>query len=383
MRVVFPFSVIFVSILTLFLLVRSEPSYQAVNLPPVASSTQPSATPVPSPIVASSTSTTTLVASTTPKNSVSKPKIKPALSSPSATSTPAQIERVEPPYLTSPTSLESIDATARAALVNILCMPKGGSLRPISGSGVIIDSRGVILTNAHVAQYVLLSESPQINLSCLIKSGSPATYRWQANVLYIPSIWINDHYSEINADHVVGTGEHDYALLLITGDSQGNPVNAPLPYVPIDTRANAAFQNDGVLGAGYPAELVGGIATQQGLYAVTSVSAIKQLLTFNTSTVDVYSIGGVIEAQGGSSGGPVINAWNYVVGIITTTSEGATTADRDLHALSANYMDRDIFTQSGHTFSDILKGNLKQMAEDFSRETAPNLIQKYIDYLSH
>jgi S1-C subfamily serine protease len=261
-------------------------------------------------------------------------------------------------------------------------MPEGGTLRPISGSGVIIDPRGVILTNAHVAQYVLLSENPRVNLICTVRTGSPASPRWKAGVLYIPSIWINSHYQEINAENVMGTGEHDYALLSITSDVQGNPVSGPLPYLPIETRESATNAGDTVLGAGYPAEFVGGIVAQQGLYADTSVTTIKQLLTFETGSIDVYSIGGVIEAQGGSSGGPVVNAWGYVVGIITTTSEAATTAERDLHVLSLNYIDRDIAVQTGQTIEEMLDENVSQATVDFTKNTAPDLVQKYIDYLS-
>lgn len=199
----------------------------------------------------------------------------------------------------------------------------------------------------------------------------------------MPPIWVDEHYKDINVDNAVGTGEHDYALLLITGDTQGNPITGALSYLPIDTREDVVNDNDRILGAGYPAEFVGGIVAQQDLYAVTSVSTVGQLFTFNTSTVDVFSIGGVIEAQGGSSGGPVVNAWGYVVGIITTTSEGATTAERDLHAVSLNYIDRDILVQTGRSFANILSDNPVQLSSDFSRETAPNLIQKYVNYLSH
>src|SRR6185503_1773470 len=125
------------------------------------------------------------------------------------------------------------------------------------------------------------------------------------------------------------------------------PLNTPLPYLPLETRENVAFEGDLILVAGYPVEFVGGIAAQQNLYAVTSISTIRQLLTFETGTVDVLSVGGVIGAQSGASGGPVVNLWRKVVGLISTTSEGATTAERDLHALSLNYIDRDIAMQSG------------------------------------
>src|SRR3989344_9558890 len=63
---------------------------------------------------------------------------------PSAPTTPVTL----PP----PTkSQEQINIETRAALVNILCTSRTG-INGISGSGIIVDSRGVILTNAHVGQ---------------------------------------------------------------------------------------------------------------------------------------------------------------------------------------------------------------------------------------
>src|SRR3989344_252919 len=59
------------------------------------------------------------------------------------------------------TSALALNEQVRAAVVNILCITgSGGPLNSISGSGVIIDPRGIILTNAHVAQYFLLKNYP-------------------------------------------------------------------------------------------------------------------------------------------------------------------------------------------------------------------------------
>lgn len=337
-----------------------------------------------STISAASSST---VVDTTPKKPetlkpAKKPIATPVNTEPVTTiATTSEASKAPSSYSTEPESFDEIAVRTRAALVNILCMPQSGSLKPISGSGVLISPAGVVLTNAHVAQYVLLSEDRRIDLSCVIKTGSPAKAQWRAAVLYIPPVWVNTHYTELNQDRVSGTGEHDYALLKITGDMQGNPVNEPLPYLPIETRENVAFESDPVLVAGYPAELVGGILTQQGLYAALSPSTIKKLMTFGTGSVDVLSVGGVLVAQGGASGGPVVNAWRHVVSIIVTTSEGATTAERDLHSLNLNYIARDFTIQTGQTLESLLNSDLTYELNVFTRNTAPGLIRKYIDFL--
>ncbi len=331
--------------------------------------------------------TTSLQASTTTKQTVTpktslKPVIKPQRPD-TAAATTSQASRVEAPYSTPPEDFENVSVATRGALVNILCMPQGGTLRPISGSGVIIDPRGVILTNAHVAQYVLLSQSSKVDLNCEIRSGSPAAPMWKAEVLYIPSVWVNKYASDINQGHVAGTGEHDYALLRIISTISGAPVSETLPYLPIETRENVAFQGDPVLVSGYPAEFVGGINAQYGLYPALSVSTIKQLLTFETGSIDVFSLGGIIVAQGGSSGGPIVNSWHRVVGIVTTTSEGATTADRDLHATTLAYIDHDFRVQSGRSLYELFQENIAEEAHAFMVNSGNDLTVKYLKLLSH
>jgi S1-C subfamily serine protease len=327
------------------------------------------------------TATSSPATSTAQKASVTKKPSQKAISP--ATSTPAnEIARVQNPYSTPPESFDEINAAARAALVNILCEPQSGSLEPISGSGVIIDPRGIILTNAHVAQYVLLSESPQVDLSCVIRTGSPAHTQWEAAVLYIPPVWVSQHASEILDQHPTGTGEHDYALLYIVGSAGASPVPTQFPYVPIDTREAIGFPGDQVLVASYPAEFIGGIAAQYDLYAASSVTTIKQLLTFAAGTPDVLSLGGIIEAQSGSSGGAVLNAWGRLIGLVATTSSGTTTADRDLRAVSLSYVNADLAAQSGQDLNTILQGDPASETQAFSSTIAPGLVNLYVARLS-
>jgi len=295
-----------------------------------------------------------------------------------------QAVRIENPYNTAPLPFETINLNARAALVNIFCTPHGGSLSPISGSGVVIDPRGIILTNAHVAQYVLLSESSRVNLTCSARTGAPAAPSYQVSVLYLPEAWVDDHAKDIVTLHPTGTGEHDWALLRASGPLPSGTVPFPtlFPYISFDTRAGIAFMDDQVLAAAYPAEFVGGIIAQMGLYPVSSISKIDQLLTFSSSTIDLISIGSVVEAQSGSSGGPVVNQWGKLVGIITTTSEGATTGQRNLRAITLNYIDRDTTDQTGLTLSQFLQRDPLEEQYWFDTTTAPRLIDQYIRYLT-
>ncbi len=277
----------------------------------------------------------------------------------------SSVVRIQAPYPFPPLPFLTVNEQTRAALVNIYCSTDGGILQSTSGSGVIIDPRGIILTNAHVAQYVLLSEDGRINLSCTIRSGAPARPTWKAEVIYIPPVWVQEHAPEITKTDPLGVGKHDYALLRITGTLDQSTRLPDFPHLPIDTREAIGFPRDSVLTASYPAEFVGAASTNFGLNPASSLTTIKELLTFVGDTVDLISLGGVAEAQSGSSGGAVVNEWGYLVGIITTTSDGATTADRELRALTLSYINREILNGTGMNLEALLVGGPAKMSLDF------------------
>lgn len=334
-------------------------------------------------VVLSTTGATTSVATSTAPKTVKKvpsTTVKTAVKKELAAD---QAIRIQSPYHFPPESFAAVNESARAALVNILCMPLNGSLRPVSGSGVVIDPRGVILTNAHVAQYVLLSQSSRIDLSCTIRTGSPVIVRWVPKILYIPPVWVKAHAEEITDQRPLGTGEHDYALLLVARSVDGSPLPSTFPSLPFDTREAIGFQGDSVLAASYPAEFVGSLTAQFNFYSASSVTTIQQLLTFGKGTVDLISLGGIIEAQSGSSGGAVVNAWGRLIGIIATTSEGDTTALRDLRAITMSYISRDLAAQTQFDLPTILGGDVFAEADDFNTHIAADLIQIFIEKLTH
>src|SRR3989344_433294 len=154
---------------------------------------------------------------TPPLQTVPKSTPPPAKTIPS--SLPPQTPKVTLPEA-SPAPLGlGVSASSTTELigtvVNILCLADTNSkLNSTTGSGVIIDKKGVILTNAHIAQYFLLPRE----VACVIRTGSPARATYRAELIYLPPKWIEKNYTNITLEEPTGTGEDDYALLQITGN---------------------------------------------------------------------------------------------------------------------------------------------------------------------
>ncbi|HEY4519691.1 MAG TPA: serine protease [Candidatus Paceibacterota bacterium] len=275
-----------------------------------------------------------------------------------------EVARIQNPYGVPPRSFEIINAEARASLVNIFCQPFG-SLSPITASGFFIDPRGIILTNAHVAQYVLLADSKKVDLRCFIRTGAPAQERWTPHILYIPPVWVREHAHELKDAHVLGTGEHDYGFLYVGESVDGSVIPQSFPFLLPDVRTAIGFTGDSVLAASYPAGFLGGMSASMNLYPASAITTIQSLMTFLSGSPDIFTIGGTVTAQSGSSGGVVANAWGRAIGLITTMSEGKTTSERTLRALTLSYIDADLVAQTGGTLADFLAGNHYQTATSF------------------
>jgi S1-C subfamily serine protease len=274
-----------------------------------------------------------------------------------------QKSRLSVLYESPPVPLEQIYSRARDALVNITCR-SGASSSPISGSGVIIDSDGIVLTNAHVAQYVLLSMHPNIQLTCTVRAGSPARDIGGADMLYIPSQWIEEHARDIQNPRPLGTGERDYAFIAIRPE---NPQN--FPFLPVDVRENIAITGDSVLLAAYPAELTTH-NTVENLAVSSSLATVIKVLTFGSSSVDLISLRGVTVAQSGASGGAVVNEWGQLVGLISTKSAGETSVERDLRAITTSYINRSLSSDLGVGLHAFLNQDVSRETEAYGKTAA-------------
>lgn len=240
-----------------------------------------------------------------------------------------------------------------AATVNLYCrITAGKTIMTMSGSGVFIDTRGVILTNAHVAQFFLLPEdSGRATADCAVRTGTPAVTTYKAAVLYISPQWLFDNVEKMSEDVQRGTGENDFALLYIT-EAKTGAATEPFPAVSFTT-TDALSVHDEVTVAGYPSENVPLSDVRKGLAQVAATSTITNIRDFMWNAQDVLTIAASALGAQGVSGGPVVDTDSTLIGIATAKS------DRVLRAISLPYIDRSIYRDTGISLRTLLSGNFQ------------------------
>ena len=312
------------------------------------------------------------------KKSVSQ--LKPAAPAPTA-SIQLQIPTITEVPAEPPTDFETINKQVQKAVVNILCTTGGNTLSPVSGTGIIVSSEGVILTNAHVAEYFLLRDFHQKDfVQCIIRTDSPAYPRYYAELVYISPTWIENNKTILKEANPTGTGENDFAFLRITSAVDGSPLSK-FDYVPLNLR-EIIDKGDNVVLVSYPAGFLGGITIQQNLNIVSAITTVQDFFTFNLNTIDIISVGGTVVSQKGASGGAVVDKYSSVLGIITTSSDGATTADRRLHAFTSAYIDRAFQSETGISLTQLLSKDVSGFAKKFQNSIAPVLTKIITDELT-
>ncbi len=290
-----------------------------------------------------------------------------------------------PPPAVAYNSPEVVNTQIRESLVNILCTTQtGGSMQSISGSGVLISSKGIVLTNAHVGQFFLLKDyAGPHSINCVIRTGSPAMAQYSATLLYLPPAWVTTNAKEIKSAAAVGTGEDDYAFLLITGRLDGTSLPAKFPNALL--ALDVPEVGDPVVLASYPAQFLGASSIQMNLYTSSAVSTVQKLYTFaaENGPIDVVSLGSSIVAQSGSSGGAAARLTDGALyGIITTATEGTTTDTRELRAITLAHIDRSLTKYGkGGLVPFLTSGNTTEKADDFNTNVAPGLTKQLTDAL--
>ncbi len=297
-----------------------------------------------------------------PKKAVPRPPLKATEGTAPSVVTSVPIPA---PIALTPSGSAELDASAsalRSALVNIICYaPAGSSLRSISGSGVIVDSKGIILTNAHIAQNFLLADR---NVSCTIRAGSPAVDKYKASLIYIPSAWVNANAKILTESNPSGTGEYDFAFLAVSKSITRDELPSSFPSIPLATSPS----NIGtpVVIASYGAQFLESSQIQSSLFPTIVFGSVKDVFTFATNTIDVLALGGSAAAQEGSSGGGVSNINSELVGTITTSTTKGTTDTRKLDAITASYIRAEYASETGSALDLLLAEPTATAISDFA-----------------
>jgi S1-C subfamily serine protease len=325
----------------------------------------------------STSTTTTIVEKATSTQATTQKKVSPPVTSKKIVAKVPPIVTPTQPTLTQAqlsSLFDQINSLTRNTLVNIFCTSQSSDLfSSASGSGVVISGSGVILTNAHIAQFLLLKDfnGQKNSISCIIRTGSPAYSAYNIKLVYISPTWIKDNSKVITEQDPTGTGEHDYAFLKITSRVDGTPVTDKIPYMPVNI-SDSMNVGDNALLASYPAGFLGSIDIEKDLYQSSAIAQIHTLYTFATDTVDLISVPGTVVSQKGSSGGAVVNSNGELIGIITTSSDEDSTDARDLRAITTGYINRDLINTAGTDLKTLL-GNADSASDIFNQTIAPTL----------
>lgn len=343
----------------------------------------PAFVPVPAQSVTKPIATSTKPKLTFPEKPKATPAVKPApvTPAPAPAPVPQPVPAPQPEIIIAPSDLNS---KARASVVNILCNVGGsGSLNPISGTGIIIDPSGIVLTNAHVGQFFLLRNYPtKNNIDCVLRTGNPAKATYTAELLYFPLEWMKQNAEKIIQQNPSSTGERDYAFLYITGTTDKSALPASFPYLSPYT-GDVFDLGDEILLAGYPAGFIDGITVQTNLYTSSAFGKISEIFTFKDGgQADLLSIPGTILSQKGASGGAAVRGSDgKIVGLIATATTATETSQRDLRAITLGHIDRSLTEDTGRNLNFLLSNDGEAMARIFNLTVAPTLTKMLLRVL--
>ena len=277
-------------------------------------------------------------------------------------------------------SKASVTQTTENSLVNIFCSQKVGNVRKtITGSGVLINLDGTVLTNSHVAQFPLVAESNN-SVVCIARIGSPAQTVLSVKTAFISPEWVKTNAKYINSGGGPETGQSDYALLNISyADGRKldmYPSSIEQTYTPVGTNIEAVS---------YPANILATKGVNSSLYIKREPLQVTNLFTFagfDSNHPDIIETSDSTIGQGGSSGGALTNENGGLVGLITTIVDGSTANTKKIRGVSVNHIQDQLSKYHDGGLIDIAKYGSSGILKDFTNKYKTELTSTLTGYLS-
>ncbi|MDQ5912055.1 MAG: hypothetical protein QG568_268 [Patescibacteria group bacterium] len=286
---------------------------------------------------------------------------------------------------TSASTITKKETRAEDALVNIFCSQKivvNGKMtnqrRTITGSGVLIHRDGTVLTNAHVAQFPLLSESNP-NVVCLARFGNPASGSIGMKVSFISPEWVKEYGKYINTEGAPQTGSSDFALLKLDLISLNKVQKEQLS--PITVQKTLPNQGDSIYSLSYPADILGTKGVSSLLPQQKEILSVNRIYSVGVTPNDVIETTASTAGQRGSSGGAILNAQGQLIGTITTIVNSNIPTKTLIRAMTIGHTDFELTKFSNINLDQVINyggDTVRQVFNTKYKEYLTSLLNNYL-----
>lgn len=326
--------------------------------------------------ITATTSTTTENQAPKPKVSTSTPVTKKPINEPSLKNIP--VPSIELPLITDEINRgialdkwSNVYTNSKQTIINIFCVETKGNMVSIgTGSGVIISDNGIILTNSHVAVNFLIP-----NKDCTIRQGEIAMDKYKASLFYINENWLRKNKDVIFSQGVQGTGENDFAFLIINSKTDGSNVSSNFSHANINMiELTEKNKNQRILVAGYPAGTLGALSLRKYLNFVADIINISNVYTLDGTHIDVFETEATKVGQHGSSGGGIFDINNKLIGLIVSVSNESNNSK--INALTTTYISRTLKMETGKTLAEFINTDKNILISSFLSKK--NYLAEYV-----